>query len=344
MSATPKPAQSSPQLALDPAYYNNDEIFAAEKQRIFAQTWRLVGHESMLPNSGDFITDELAGAPLIFVRDEDQQIRGYHNVCRHRAGPLETAPKGSCGNELTCKYHGWRYKLDGRLRAATDFGPAEGFDPRAFGLISVRTERWRGFIFATLSDTAEPATELMAPLDSLWQDNMTQPFALQTSHEIACDWKLYVENYLEGYHVKAVHPTLDAELISEEYNAKMEGSISLHSVPPKDGAANNGVWGWAFPLLGINGYAHGVMMERITPLSANRTRLDYLYFYAPDRRSEMDEMMKLSEVVTKEDVEIVEHVQKNIKAGIYTPGPLSPKHEMCVGWFQSKVCEMIGWT
>ncbi|MCZ9335926.1 Rieske (2Fe-2S) protein, partial [Klebsiella pneumoniae] len=83
----------------------------------------------------DWIASEIAGWPLLAVRGGDGVIRAFHNVCRHRAGPLVSGPAGSCGQELTCAYHGWRYALDGRLRAATGFGAEAGFDPREFGLL-----------------------------------------------------------------------------------------------------------------------------------------------------------------------------------------------------------------
>lgn len=329
--------------ALSPALYADAETFSRERAAVFERSWRLVGHELMLSQPGDFLTDEIAGKPILLVKDATG-VRGFHNVCRHRAGPLATEAQGRCAGEIVCRYHGWRYALDGRLKAARDFGAAQGFDPREFSLVPVRTDRWRGFLFATLDDAAEPVATQMAPVDAAWPEGPVQPFALRRSHEIRCDWKAYVENYLEGYHVPLVHPGLDAEIDSAAYKVEMRGEIAVHTAPPRNGdGVYSGLWAWAWPWLGINVYQHGVMMERMTPIAPARTRLDYLYFFDPARRAELDAMLALSDAVTGEDRRICERVQENLEAGIYTPGPLSPKHEGAVLWFQDRLRERAGY-
>ncbi|WP_306252734.1 aromatic ring-hydroxylating dioxygenase subunit alpha [Parvularcula sp. IMCC14364] len=332
--------RETPELirALSPALYGDRDVFAREKQAIFARTWRLVGHENMLASAGDFITDDFAGTSIMLVRGADEEIRAFYNICPHRAGPLATEFTGNCGHELTCKYHGWRFMLDGRLRAARDFGNAAGFDPRDFGLKPVRLEQWRRFLFVVMDEDAAPLAALMAPIEEAWPETAIQPFALRRSHEIACDWKAYVENYLEGYHVPTLHPTLDAEIVSEDYQVEMHDQVAVHTAPSKgEDAVYTGFWGWVFPLLGINVYQHGVMMERISPVGPDRTRLDYLYFFDPARRDELEAMLKLSDAVTAEDVWICERVQKNLTSGVYEPGPLSPRHEGAVRWFQDQI-------
>ncbi|MCI5044434.1 MAG: aromatic ring-hydroxylating dioxygenase subunit alpha [Aquisalinus sp.] len=331
--------------ALSPDLYGNADVFTREKQTIFTKTWRLVGHENMLQQQGDFLTDDIAGTPVLLVRGADAQIRAFYNVCPHRAGPLATDLIGNCGKELTCKYHGWRFMLDGRLRSARDFGNAAGFDPRDFGLKPVRVERWRGFLFVVMDDDATQLAEVMAPIDDAWRETEVHPFALRRSHEIACDWKAYVENYLEGYNVPTQHPTLDAEIVSDDYKVEMRGQVAVHTAPSRGGdAVYTGFWGWVFPLLGINVYQHGVMMERISPIAPDKTRLDYLYFFDPARHEELNAMLKLSDEVTSEDVWICERVQENLTSGVYEPGPLSPRHENAVRWFQDQIRTRLGDT
>ena len=337
MAAYDQGTRDQAQRALSPDHYGDDARYAAEKENLFLKSWRLVGHENMLPDNGDFITDELAGAPILLVRGEDGEIRGFYNICPHRAGPLATENTGNCGKELTCRYHGWRFALDGRLRSARDFGQSGGFDPRDLGLSQIELETWRGFLFARRAAGGASVANLVAPVTANWPEQEIPPFALRRSHEIACDWKIYVENYLEGYHVPTLHPSLDAEIISADYHVEMRDNVAIHSAPSRDDAVYSGFWGWVFPWLGINIYQHGLMMERMTPISANRTRLDYLYFFAPDREDDLQAMLELSDQVTAEDVRISEIVHRNVVSGAYAAGPLSPRHEGAVAWFQAQI-------
>ncbi|HEY6578982.1 MAG TPA: Rieske (2Fe-2S) protein, partial [Rhizomicrobium sp.] len=122
---------------LPAALYRDPAHYYAERRRIFARTWQLLAHESQLSQPGAWFAQAVAGYPLILVRGEDERIRAFHNVCRHRAGPLASDGAGKCEGALVCRYHGWRYALDGRLASARDFGPAEEFDPRAYGLFQI---------------------------------------------------------------------------------------------------------------------------------------------------------------------------------------------------------------
>lgn len=327
--------------ALDPVLYRSADTFERERTNIFRKSWRLAGHENMIAKTGDFLSDDIAGAGFIVVRAEDGTLKAFHNVCRHRAGPLTHVPIGNCGKELTCKYHGWRYTLDGRLRSARDFGKVDGFDPRDFALYAVQLATWNGLIFVSIDEDAPEIDELMAPVADAIPETM-QPFALRRSHEIACNWKVYVENYLEGYHVPDVHPGLNAEVDASAYRVDMHDRVAVHTAPSKkDDAVYTGYWAWVWPWLGVNIYSHGLMMERISPLAQDRTRLDYLYFFDPDRRDELDAMIALSDEVTREDKDICEAVQRNLNARIYEAGLLSPKHEGAVAWFQSQIKERI---
>ena len=198
------------QQTLPVPFYRDPAVFAEERRRIFARTWQFLGLEADLTETGDFISRELAGYPILALRDEAGAIRAFHNVCRHRAGPLVDAPKGRCEGALVCRYHGWRYALDGRLRSAADFGATDGFDPRDFGLHPLKVETWRGLVFVNADADAEPLSALTAPIDALLGERVFPSEPYRESHPIACNWKVYVENYLEGYHIEQVHPTLAA--------------------------------------------------------------------------------------------------------------------------------------
>jgi len=341
-ASLPHPQLLPMQRTLPASLYRDPAIYGREREAVFAAGWQFLGHDSEAPYPGDYIAGDVAGRPVLAVRGQDGMLRGFHNVCRHRAGPLVMDPRGSCGAELTCKYHGWRYTLDGRLRSAVDFGAAEGFDPRAFGLFPVALQSWRGFVFVNTDGKAAPLSDLTAPLDKLFDERgvVAGPATLRRSHDLACNWKAYVENYLEGYHIGAVHPALAAEVDALNYRVRMEGAVAVHEVPTLSGV-NDGLWAWMWPNLAFNVYRYGLMVEHMKPIGHDRTRLEYLYFYDPET-ADMDAVLAASDTLTNEDKTICEAVQRNLDAGVYDWGVLSPRHETAVGSFQGRVAEALG--
>ncbi len=308
-------------------------------RRVFARSWQCLAHDSQMPGEGDYVAETIAGVPVIAVRGADGDIRAFRNACRHRLSPFVSDGTGSCGGELACPYHGWRYALDGRLKAATGFGPMDGFDARALGLVALPLRLWRGFVFVALSDEAgdfeawiAPVTRRLAatPLED-WR------FGARRTHEVACRWTLYVENYLEGYHVPMLHKALDAEIDSAAYRVEVEDRIAIHHAPlrpeRRGDAVYEGLWAWAWPNLGINVYHGGMMMERIWPTPDGGTRLDYLYIFA-DPDGDHAATFAMSDIVTAEDKAICEAVETNVAAGDIAQGPLSPTHENAVMAFR----------
>jgi choline monooxygenase len=326
------------QTTLPARLYGDPEAWSRERTAVFERAWLFLGHEAEAANAGDWIATDIAGLRLVMVRGADGILRAFHNVCRHRAGPLVTGERGRCAGELVCAYHGWRYTLDGRLRAATGFGAAEGFDPREFGLFSLRLEVWRGLVFVNTDGEAGPLAGHVAPLQALLVErglDMAAP-ALRRSHDLACDWKVYAENYLEGYHIGAVHPVLADELGQAEYRVRIDGDLVIQEATGVNDGPQAGVWGWLWPNLGINVYRDSAMIERITPTGPGLTRLDYLFLHA-DGADALGEALIASDRLTAEDATICEAVQCNLSAGIYDRGVLSPRHEAAVAWFQARL-------
>ncbi len=323
-------------------WYSDPGVWTVERARIFAAGWQFAAHESALAEPGAWCAETLAGYPVLLVRGDDGVLRGFHNVCRHRAGPLVKGDAGRCDGALVCQYHGWRYALDGRLRLARDFGPAADFDPRDFSLFPVRVENWRGLLFVAISEDAPHFVDFIAPLEARigtrdWSD---LKLAARREHVLACNWKTYVENYLEGYHVPVLHPGLDADIRSEDYRVTVEGRVALHDAPPREAGVYDGVWAWVWPNIGVNIYQRGLMIERMSPVGHAQTRLDYFYL-TPGGEAVADATFAMSDQVTAEDKWITERVQENLNAGVYCTGRLSPKHEGAVAAFQAWVGEAL---
>ena len=321
--------------------YCGEEALRTDRAQVLRRTWQFIGHETMVPDPGDYLAEEIGGAPVVLVRNAEGDLAAFHNVCRHRAGALVADGVGNCGEAFTCRYHGWRYALDGRLRQATDFGALPGFDPRQYGLFPARVETWQGLVFVNLDLAAAPLAEALGPLDGA--DPLPGfPLIERRNHSLACNWKTYVENYLEGYHLPMVHPEFDTDVVVADYKTEIDGQVIFASAPARDTSSYAGTWAWLWPNLALNIYRHGYMIERMTAVGPEETRLDYFYFFDPARAGELAEMFKVSDLVTAQDKQVCEEVQRNLRTGIYRGGVLSPKHEQGVSWFQARVAEAHG--
>jgi choline monooxygenase len=166
--------------------------------------------------------------------------------------------------------------------------------------------------------------------------------AHEAEHVLACNWKTYADNYLEGYHIPLVHPGLNKEIDAKRYVVDVDERHRWvqHSAPARDGAVNAGRWLWRWPNLALNLYPDSMNVERYDPLAPSRTRLRYSYsFRHPSDREACDEVIRSSSQVTAEDVAICESVQRNLESGTYDTGWLSPKHEGGVAAFQRWIRE-----
>jgi len=351
-SAAPRSEVRVPELVratTPPArWYRDPAVWEAERRAVFRGAWLLVGHESMWPRPGDVRAESLAGFPVFVVRGRDGALRGFHNVCRHRGGPLVFEDEDRCP-VLRCRYHGWVYDAEGRLERAPDFGDAEDFDRRDWPLFRLGLEVWRGFVFASLDPGAGPLAPAVAALDRLAAPLSLESYAFhaRVQHDLACNWKVYVENYLEGYHVPYLHPSLHREVDSQRYRVEVhgEGRCVSHHVPTRPGARQpvyDGLWAWLWPSVALNVYGSGLSVERMLPLGPRSTRLEYLFLFRDEAgEQERERALEMCARVTEEDRRICEAVQRNLDAGVYRSGRLSPRHENGVFAFQRRLAAAL---
>src|SRR5438046_6168461 len=211
--ATPKSLKTSgtsvPVKSLPQKYFVAPEVFAEEQETIFSKQWLLVGHQSQIPDAGDYVVRQVIGESLIVIRDKSGEIRGFFNVCRHRGTRLK---EDACGHTsaIQCPYHAWTYGLDGRLIGAPHMDEVPGFDKADYSLHAVNLALWEGFIFVSLADSPAPLEEVFAPLAGKFSHwNLAKlRSAKRIEYDVRANWKLIFENYSECYHCPGVHPML----------------------------------------------------------------------------------------------------------------------------------------
>jgi choline monooxygenase len=330
------------EVTLPADVYVDPGVWARERRAVFGNEWLFAGHGARLVEPGDYLACEIAGWPLVVVVDDAGELRAHHNVCRHRAGPLV---EDGCGRvpSLVCRYHGWAYGLDGRLRSARDFGvgAGDGFDVAGIALAPVRVEAWRGLVFVhlELDGAAPPLVEALGTFADECAPYPIEELILvhEAEHRLRCNWKVYADNYLEGYHIPLVHPGLNKEIDAKRYRVDVDEAHRWvrHSAPARDGAVNLGRWLWRWPNLALNLYPDAMNVERYDPVGPTTTRLRYSYSVRdPHDRATTDAVLAVSAEVTAEDVGICEAVQRNLDGGAYTAGWLSPRHETALAAFQ----------
>ncbi len=342
---------------LSSSLYTSTEIYAAEKEKIFSRTWQVVGHVSQVVNAGDYFTTEFVGEPLLLVRGADGKLRGFYNVCRHRAGP----PAEGCGSRklFRCGYHGWTYGLDGALISATEIEGVEGFRAEDFALVPVRTEEWFNLVFVNLDPQTPP---LRQSLGELPQQAEKFPFAEmklfeRRTYDMKCNWKTYVDNYLEGYHLPSVHPGLNRELdynayVVEPYSRHVRQFSPIRGAQPGDATPRRYQetresltidYFWIFPNWMLNCYPDNVSLNIVLPIEPERS-LAIFEWYLPEKdhgAPAARASVEFSDQIQMEDVAICEAVQKNLRSRSYSRGRFSVKQEKGVHAFHRMYAEMM---
>jgi choline monooxygenase len=338
-------------------WYFDPEILAREQRSVFGKTWQLAAHESKLARKGDFVATEVAGEPVLLVHDGETR-RALSNVCRHRAGPV------ACGEgnkkSFQCGYHGWNYALDGRLQATPEFDGVENFDKSRVRLPEWRLESWGPFLFVNLESSA-PA--LAAWLPEVVEKTKHVPFSEmrfleRREYVIDCNWKVYVDNYLEGYHIPIVHPQLFKELDYSAYRTETFESSSLQHAPIRtgtgpdrryanpDGEAGDAFYFWVFPNVMLNIYLDSVSTNLIVPLSPEKTLTIFEFFFKnpelPGTKERIRATIDFSDEIQQEDIRICQAVQRGLRSRTYDRGRYSVRRESGVHHFHRLLAHALG--
>jgi choline monooxygenase len=317
------------------AWYINERIARLERDRVFGSNWIAVGRADQVAAPGEFFIFDLAGEPLIVVRGADHQLRAFYNVCRHHAAAVATAPCG-VAQHLRCPYHGWTYGLDGSLKGAPEFAGVCNFDRAANGLVPVQVATWGNFIFVNLEPGA-PALETY--LGELLQQISVSHlrFFTRRSYTLACNWKIYVDNYLDGgYHVPHLHKGLNSVLDYSEYTIENGTNYVLQSSPmvasedkslAHTRTGDRAWYYWLYPNFMINIYEGVMDTNLVLPLGQEKCLVIFDFFFGDTSPEYNAESVAVSDKVQAEDVDICESVQRGLHSRAYGAGRLSVRRE-----------------
>jgi choline monooxygenase len=317
------------------AWYVDERIERLERDQVFGSNWIAVGRVDQAADAGQFFTFDLAGEPLIVVRGADHQLRAFYNVCRHHAAAVATAPCG-VAQHLRCPYHGWTYGLDGSLKGTPEFTGVCNFDREANGLVPVQAAAWEKFIFVNLNPEAAP---LESQLDDLPQRISVAGlrFFTRKTYTLACNWKVYVDNYLDGgYHVPHLHKALNSVLDYKEYTIENGTHYALQSSPmvasqdasvAQTRTGDRAEYYWLYPNFMINLYQGVMDTNLVLPLGREKCLVIFDFFFADTSPEYNAESVAVSDRVQAEDVDICESVQRGLHSRAYGAGRLSVRRE-----------------
>ncbi|MEL6717211.1 MAG: SRPBCC family protein [Bacteroidota bacterium] len=333
-------------------FYFDAAIWEQMKEAVFAKSWQYIGDEREIFNVAIntypfFLLDKYIEEPLVLTKIEDE-IRCLSNVCTHRGFIVAHHPAKH--RKLTCSYHGRRFDLEGKFEFMPEFKEVEDFPRPCEHLHQLELKKWSKFLFTSLDpqiDFAEMASELEERVGFLNVDEFEFAPEYSKTYNVQSHWALYIDNYLEGFHIPFVHPTLNGMLDYGRYDTICDRHMVLQigysdkgtetfDIPeghPDHGKDISAYYYWFYPNFMLNFYPWGVQLNIVRPYTPNFTKVEFLY-YIKDR--EIWERMsgdQIGEKTQQEDEWVVEGVQKGLKSRFYTDGRFSAKRETGVHHF-----------
>lgn len=364
MVATKRPFDGSLPLAqastIPSDWYRDPDVYRREQERVFGSSWVYVGRAEQVARPGDFLTANIAGEPILVVRDEEGGLRALANVCRHRAAPVCLESAGQA-KRLRCPYHGWTYDLAGQLRGAPEFDGVADFCRENVRLPAYQIETLGRWLFVSLAPTAADLHRRFAPfcrdLESFCVHDFT--FVKSCAYSVACNWKVFVDNYLDGgYHVNSIHPGLAGVLDYSQYATELHDHASVQRSPMKSAdpdadvnlsAVRAGGWAaywWLYPNFMVNFYGDGMDTNWIVPRGVDRCEVVFDFYFrlgsteqarvretrtldslSAERQAWIRESVAASDVIQQEDIAICEAVQRGLGSRTYDTGRFSVRRE-----------------
>jgi phenylpropionate dioxygenase-like ring-hydroxylating dioxygenase large terminal subunit len=349
--------------------YRDAEFLQAEKERVFAASWQVVCHLSDIPRAGDYYTLNFIGEPLVVVRGGDGNVNAFFNVCRHRAARLLDGGSGRCPGRIVCPYHAWVYDLGGRLTAVPERKEFAEFSLDRYGLKTVETEIYKGFVFVRLRPGLPSVADMLAPYEeelSVYRLEELEPLGRLTLRVRHVNWKNVTDNYSDAMHIAVAHPGL-SRLFGQSYGVesrpwvdKMWGQLrdipssqlsermyqsllprSQH-LPPE----RQRLWTYfkLWPNIAFDIYPDQIDFMQMLPVSPTETLIREIAYAHPDERRAMQAARylnwRINRRVSLEDKALIERVQDGMGSRSYSPGPLG-KGEVALRSFARRMRELI---
>ena len=334
------------------SWYAAPEFFDLEKHGVFLRSWQPVARVAQLDRPGAYVSGCLAGQPWVVVREADGGLRAFHNVCRHKGREVVTG-SGVADGALVCGYHAWTYTLDGRLKSAPRMAGVLDFDRDAMSLRPLRVEVWGHWVFVNGDAEAPPLAPRLGPLTAALDRSGwgALRFHHTTAWDIHCNWKVYVDNYLDGgYHSPHMHPSLDAQLDMTSYRTELFDGFSVQTSAPAaapDGRrvdldrdvdlnsqariGDGALYAWLYPNFMLNRYGPCLDTNYVVPLAPDRCQVVYEFYFLETEGEEAERFMRASiaqsAVTQREDIEICESVSRGLGSLAYEPGRYAPRVE-----------------
>jgi len=326
-------------------FYSDRGAFERSREAIFARTWQWIGDladvaapETLSPRA---MLPALLDEPLLLARDADARLRCLSNVCTHRGNILVAAP--CAAKQIRCGYHSRRFDLAGRMTFMPEFGEAKDFPSPADDLPAVAFGEWAGHGFASLAPAAPLEAFIAEMAASVAHEPLTRMRAdpaRSRDYEVRAHWALYVENYLEGFHIPFVHAGLNAVVDYGAYETRLFRYSNVQLAQTKDAKPAAQYW-WIFPNLMLNFYPWGLSLNLVEPRALDSTRVAFRAYVWDPSRLETGAGAALDRVEA-EDEAIVEAVQRGVRSRLYRGGRYSPSRERGVHHFHRLLCEFLG--
>ncbi len=340
-------------------YLLSAEIFALEQERIFSKQWLCLGHQSNVARPGDYFVADVVGESLIILRDQNGELRGFYNVCRHRGTRICVRKSGQFRETLQCPYHAWTYALDGRLLGAPHMESVNGFDKAEHSLRPVNLALWQGFIFVNLAGSPTSLESIFSPLSGKFThwDLPNLRSARRIDYDVRANWKLIFQNYSECYHCPLVHPELskltpydaaENDLVEGPFlggfmpitrgnSLTMSGNACATPVGDIKGENHRRVFYYSiFPNMLLSMHPDYVMVHQIWPQSPERVLIFCDWFFHPNAFDapgfHPEDAIQFWDITNRQDWHVCELSQQGIGSRAYQPGPYSSRESIPAAW------------
>jgi glycine betaine catabolism A len=331
--------------------YTDQSVLDFERAHFFSGGWVCAGRVDGLAQPGSRTALQIGDDAVLIVRGDDNELRAFFNVCRHRGSELMPCGETARRAAIHCPYHGWTYSLDGKLRETPRYDAPEGFDCADYSLVPVRAECWHGWLMVNASGDAGPLSEWIGDFEQVVAPYEPERLVTGARHEytMTANWKLPVENYHECFHCTVIHPQLcrvSPPESGDNYREKgvwvggtmdlADGAVTMSMTGESDGIPLRGldaeqlrriIYVQMFPNLLVSLHPDYVLTHRLDPVTPGTTRVECEWLFPPEALDLPDFDPKYAvefwDLTNRQDWAACEAVQRGVMSRGFKPGPLS---------------------